>query len=113
MVGTCAAALLALAAPAGATEVSADRLSGSCQVNWVGESILLTGVYIAPAGATSAALVCHVYVNGQLVASFGGSSVGPATVVARVIQNAPPGAISTCAESHHYYLDGSSAHKWC
>lgn len=118
IVGALAGALLLLGGgPRAATATStpfsaraADKDAG-CSAERVGSDIVVTGVGYDV--ATSAHLVCHVYVNGSLVGTFGGLSVGPVAVVLARIANAPPGPIATCAETRITYLDGTTAWKYC
>lgn len=89
---------------------AADKDAG-CSAERVGSDIVVSGVGYDV--ATSAHLVCHVYVDGFHVAAFGGSGAGPVAVVLARIANAPPGPVATCSETRTTHLDGTTAYKYC
>ena len=107
VVAASAAAVVALV-PTGAG--AADFAMASCQVKPLirvldyRETVLIYGVYNAPAGAVDVQLTCGVTKNGATSARVTDPLVGPAAIVAGTA-TVPIGSFS-CHEITVTYLDG-------
>ena len=91
-----------------ATAIDRPPLTARCDAQRAGNTIVVTGQASSP-GATSVSLRCTVYVNGQVIASFGSTGAGPTAVVAGTINNAPPGTIRVCTDAS----DGFAHTSFC
>jgi hypothetical protein len=112
VVAAAAAAVVALL-PAGAG--AADAAMASCQVKPLvrvldyRETVLILGVYNAPAGAVDVTLTCGVTRNGYTYARVTDLGTGPAAAVAG--QATVPIGSFACHEITVRYLDGHTTYS--
>lgn len=106
-----AASTLAMApahAAAGETTDSTGVIA-DCEAARVGSTILVEGAAFFTGPGIDSALVCRVYVDGNLVGEVGGAGIGPAAMVSGAILEAPPGRVEACAHA----WSGASYYREC